>query len=134
MRIECQALEKGLGITRYNVQMEKHLRMARILTKLLDNQFSFLGIKFGLDPIMDLIPGLGDIAGAVLSLYLVWIALRMKVPEKHVWKMLRNILIDFLLGLTPFAGSIADVFFKSNVMNLKILEKNSTDVIEGEIY
>lgn len=113
--------------------MEKHLKTARILAKLLDNQFSFLGIKFGLDPIIDLIPGFGDILGAVLSFYIIWIGAQLEMPPKKIFRMILNVIIDFLLGLPPVIGPIADLFYKSNQMNLKIIEDFHNNIFEGEI-
>lgn len=113
--------------------MKKHLRTARILAKLLDSQFSFLGIKFGIDPIMDIVPGLGDVTGVIMSLYLVWIALQMDLPSDQIRKMMRNIGVDFVLGIVPIIGPIADIFYKSNKMNLEILEKFDQNIVEGQI-
>lgn len=113
--------------------MDKHFKTARILAKLLDSQFSFLGIKFGLDPIINLIPGLGDIIGAILSLYIIWVGIKLKIPSKQIYKMIRNVILDFLLGLFPIIGSVADLFYKANQKNLKILEKYYSNIIEGEI-
>lgn len=113
--------------------MNKHLRAAKFLAKLLDNQFSLFGIKFGLDPIFDLVPGVGDIVGAIVSFYIVWIAIRMELPSNQIWKMIRHIAIDFIVGILPIVGPIGDLFYKSNLMNLKILEKYSQNIVEGEI-
>lgn len=113
--------------------MNPHLKTSRILAKLLDSQFSFLGIKFGLDPVMDIIPALGDIAGLLFSLYILWVGLKLDLPGKKIILMIRNIIIDFLLGLLPIAGPIADVFYKSNKMNLEIIEKFHSKIVEGQI-
>ncbi len=113
--------------------MDKHLKTARILARLLDNQFSLFGIKFGFDPIFDLVPGLGDIVGAVLSLYIIWVGFKLETPPDKLHLMIRNVATDFLLGLLPLVGPIADIFYKSNQMNLKILEDFHGDIIEGEI-
>jgi len=117
----------------YNVSMKKHLRVARVFAKLLDNQFSFLGIKFGIDPILDLVPGLGDVAGMILSSYLVWIAWEIGLPTSQIGRMIKNILVDFVVGIIPVVGPVADVFYRANLMNLEILEKFDRSIVDGEI-
>ena len=111
--------------------MERHLRTARMLAKLLDSQYSIFGIRFGLDPIINLVPGLGDVAGLFLSLYIVWVSLRFKLPRNKIRLMIRNIIIDFLAGLLPVIGTVFDITFRSNERNIKILN----DTLEkGVVY
>lgn len=102
--------------------LKKHLKTARFLTRLMDNQFSFLGIQFGLDPIIGLYPVLGDLIGVLLSSYLVVIALELKLPTFKIFQMILNILIDFLMGVIPILGDLFDLGFKVNVRNLKLIE------------
>lgn len=82
---------------------------------------------------MDLIPGLGDLLGAVLSLYLIWIAFQIELPKNQIWLMIKNIIADFLLGILPVFGPIADIFYKSNKLNVEIMERFYQNVFEGEI-
>ncbi len=105
------------------VVMEGHLKIAEGLVDLMENKFQFGNLKFGLDPLISAVPVFGDILSALVSFYLVWIGYRMGIPEKEVNKMVRNILIDVVLGITPFIGDIADIFYKANSKNLKILKK-----------
>lgn len=102
--------------------MEHHLKIARLLANLLDSQFSFLGFKFGLDPLIGLIPWIGDAISMVLSFYIIWIAKRLALPKEKINTMVRNLVTDFVLGLVPVLGDVADFFFRSNKMNLDILE------------
>ena len=113
--------------------MKNHLRAAKVFAILLDNRYSLFGIKFGLDPILDLVPGLGTITGAILSLYLVWIAYQIDLPSNLILKILKNIAIDFIIGILPLVGPIADIFYKSNLKNLKILEEFNKNLVQGEI-
>lgn len=110
------------------VTMEGHIKIAEGLVDLMENKFQLGGLKFGLDPVISAIPVFGDIMAALISFYLVWIGYRMGIPEKEVNKMVRNILIDVVLGVTPFLGDIADIFFKANSKNLKILKKYQYNV------
>jgi hypothetical protein len=106
------------------VNPRTHLVFARNLAILLDNRFQIFGLRFGIDPILDIVPGLGDIMGALLSLYLIVIAKKLHIPEEKIALMWRHIIIDFLIGLVPGIGVIGDVFYKSNLKNLRIIEEN----------
>ncbi len=111
-----------------------HLAVARMLATLLDNKFSIGSFSFGIGPIIGLIPGIGDIIENVLSFYLIWIALRMDLPNEKIARMLGNIAFNFFLALFPIIGNIGDFVFKSNIRNLKILEEHAKrPIIEGEI-
>ena len=117
-----------------NMINKDYLRAAKILTRVLDEQFKILGIKIGFDPVLDLIPVLGSFIGAGFSLYLVWLAWKVELPEDLIAKMIRNIIIDLLIGEIPLVGWIGDIFYKSNRMNLEILQKHMpTSIIERKV-
>lgn len=114
--------------------MKGHLRTAQALASLLDARFSLFGIKFGLDPLLDLIPWLGDGIGLLLSLYLIWIGIKMRIPREEIMRMVFNVIVDFLIGLVPFLGFVGDIFYKANMKNVKILKRyDEKKIIEGEI-
>jgi hypothetical protein len=114
--------------------MDKRIRTAKIFSKLLDSQFNIGGVRFGLDPIIDLIPWVGDVIGALLSLFILHTAYKVGVSKKDFLKMILNIAIDFLVGLIPFLGVIFDVAFKANDKNVKILETYSHGkYVEGKV-
>jgi phosphoglycerol transferase MdoB-like AlkP superfamily enzyme len=116
--------------------MEKQLKLAYTIARLLDNQFELGGIRFGIDPIMGLIPGLGDLVSAILALYFVYLAAEMKVPKRLLVIVILNVVLDYILGLLPFIGDLADVAFKANMRNYLLLKKyweNQNNIIEGEI-
>ena len=113
--------------------MEGHLKFARALTDILDNKFGIGKFRIGLDPILGLIPGLGDILPAILSLYLVWIGIKMKLPQEKVTRMIGNVLTDLIIGFIPIVGDIGDFFFKSNSKNMKILEEYLHNVVEADV-
>ncbi len=77
--------------------------------------------RMGLDPLLGLIPGVGDAVAALMSTWIVIGALRWRVPLWRVTRMVLNILIDLALGSVPVVGDIFDFFFEENVMNLKML-------------
>lgn len=114
--------------------MERKIKTAKLLAKLLDSQFQVAGVKFGLDPIINIVPFVGDVAGALLSLFILRTAYQAGVSRSDFIKMIGNILLDFILGIVPYLGVIFDVFYKANIKNVKILEKYSHGkFVEGEI-
>lgn len=113
--------------------MEKHIKIVTNFSKLMDEQFKIGPFKFGLDPLVGLIPGLGDILPAALSCYLIWIAWVHELPKKKIIKMVFNILLDLGLGLIPIIGNITDFFFKSNTKNLEILKSHLEEPLKGKI-
>ena len=107
------------------IQDEKLIRL-RQLSKNLDESFAIpgTGIKFGMDAILGLVPGGGDILSGVFSLYMLRAAIKMKLPKRAIFSMFLNIIIDTTVGVIPVAGDIFDIFWKSNKRNLEIIEKH----------
>lgn len=106
--------------------MPDTLARARALTRLLDTALRVpgTGIRFGLDPILGLVPGLGDVAGAVLAGYMVLLAGRSGASRTLIFRMLANIAVDTVGGTLPVVGDAFDVAFKSNSRNLALLERH----------
>ena len=102
------------------------LARARALTKLLDSAARVPGtsFRFGLDPVLGLIPGLGDVAGAALSGYVVILASRLGAPKSVIVRMLGNVAIDTVAGAMPVVGDLFDAGWKSNTRNLALLERH----------
>jgi hypothetical protein len=100
-------------------------RLAR-LAWLLDNAIEIPGTRFrvGLDPILGLIPGLGDLLGVLASSYIVREAARIGAPASVLTRMAFNVAIDGIIGLVPFAGDVFDAAWKANVRNYKLLEQH----------
>ncbi|HNE50490.1 MAG TPA: DUF4112 domain-containing protein, partial [Chitinophagales bacterium] len=90
------------------------------VVKLMDSQFRIPGTKFtfGLDPIIGLVPGFGDLIDYAISAYLMVAMIRNGASGRAVAKMLINITVDGLVGVIPFLGRFFDVFFKANRRNL----------------
>ena len=93
----------------------------------LDKAFRIPGtnIRFGLDPIIGLIPGLGDLASPVFAGLLVLEGARLGIPRIILIRMVVNALIDAVIGAIPFAGMVGDVFFRANTKNLALLERHA---------
>jgi hypothetical protein len=79
--------------------------------------------KYGLDPLIGLIPGIGDVIGAGLGLYIVSIAARKGVSKAVIARMLLHLGIDMIVGAVPVIGDVADFFYKANEKNLALLEE-----------
>jgi len=99
-----------------------HLKIASLTADLLDKKFQIAGIRFGLDPIIGLVPVVGDIVPVLFSLYLIWIGYKAQVAPKILWRMAGYTLYDMLFGVIPVIGDIKDVFYKSHTINLQILK------------
>jgi hypothetical protein len=82
--------------------------------------------RFGLDPLIGLIPGLGDTMTSLVSFYILVSAVRYRVPKITMLRMALNIGVDYLLGSVPFVGDLFDAYWKSNQMNLALLRKRAT--------
>lgn len=106
---------------------------------LLERSFRIPGINFpvGLDAIVGLIPVLGDVVTAAMGAYLVWEARNLDLPKWKLWRMGANVAFDAALGFVPLVGDAADLLFRSNTRNLRIIRKHldkhhpATRVIEG---
>ena len=98
---------------------------ARSLARLLDSAFAIPGtnIRVGLDALIGLIPGAGDVAGAALSSLIVIMALREGAPPSILWRMVANVAIDTLIGSIPVAGDLFDVAWRANAKNAELLER-----------
>src|SRR5690606_26590610 len=94
---------------------------------LLDAAFRVPGtnIRFGWDPIVGLVPGLGDLSSPVFAALLLMQGLRMRVPRVVLARMVLNAGIDALLGVIPGLGNVADVFWKANTRNMALLERHA---------
>ena len=97
----------------------------RKLARLLDSalRIPVLGIRVGLDPLIGLIPGLGDAAGAVLAAWVVLLAARLGAPPAVVLRMLGNVALDAVIGAVPVLGDLFDVAWRANTRNVALLDR-----------
>lgn len=104
----------------------RQLNRIRRLTRLMDSAFRIpgIGFKIGLDPIVGLIPGLGDLVATAISGYIIFLATQFNLPRGVIGSMVANVGLEFIVGTVPLLGDIFDAFFKSNVRNLELLEKH----------
>lgn len=116
------------------IQQLNKLRRIRKIAKLLDTAIGIPGTKFrvGLDPILGLIPGGGDLVGAAISAYMIYLATSFGLEKSQITKMIKNIALETTVGFVPIVGDLFDVYFKANIRNLDILEQHlaQTDDLE----
>ena len=118
------------------------LKRLDALARLMDSAFEIpgTGIRFGLDAVVGLLPGIGDALSSAVSIYLVKEARRLGAPRHLVGCMMWNVVVDTAVGSVPVAGDLFDVMFRANLKNMALLrahlDKSSSSragtVIEGQ--
>ena len=100
-------------------------RLARIdaLSRLLDTAFILPGtnIRFGLDALIGLVPGIGDVITTAMSLYIVNEARALGAPRLLIARMMMNVALDGVVGAVPLLGDAFDVAFRANRRNMALL-------------
>jgi hypothetical protein len=84
-------------------------------------------IRVGLDPLLGLVPGLGDAAGALLAAWILVEAIRMGASRATLARIASNIAIDALVGALPVLGDVFDIVWKANLKNVALLERHAID-------
>lgn len=99
------------------------------VASVLDDIFRIPGtpFRFGLDPLIGLVPGLGDAITGLASFLIVFAGWQRRLRKITLLRMVTNIAIDTLLGTIPVAGDLFDVVWKSNRMNLRLLQRATSD-------
>jgi hypothetical protein len=102
------------------------LRQARAVARALDDLIRVPGTRYrvGLDPLLGLVPGLGDWVGWAASGHLLVTAVRLRAPAPVVARMAANALLDAVVGAVPVVGDLWDVGWKANRRNLRLLERH----------
>lgn len=105
---------------RIEPKIPKEIRYAEKLVYWMDEAFKvpFTNFSFGLDPVIGLIPWLGDAISFAISGLILKSLASAGMPKSLVWKMFRNIALDFGIGLIPMLGDVWDFFNKANRKNL----------------
>ncbi len=100
-------------------------RRIELLSYLLDSYITIPGttFKIGLDPIIGLFPGVGDLITGGASLYLVYLSARIGLPRSVLLRMLGNVLVDVVIGAVPIIGDLFDFTWKANARNLEIVDR-----------
>lgn len=102
------------------------LRRLDGLARLLDSAVRVpgTGIRVGIDPLLNLVPGVGTFVAKGLSAYLIMEAHRHGLPRTTIAKMAGRVGVDFLLSIIPFVGWFGDIFYKSNLRNMAELRRH----------
>ena len=107
------------------IQGGHRLRFARFLAELLDRRFTIPGtsIRFGLDPIIGLIPGIGDVAANLTGSMILIVAAQLGLPKVVLIRMGINIAVNTMIGAIPIFGDIISIWYRSNVRNVTLLQR-----------
>jgi hypothetical protein len=99
------------------------LRRLQTVANLLDSAFVIPGTKqrVGIDAVIGLVPGLGDVATTLLSSYIIWEARNLGISKLALTRMLANLGIHAAVGSIPILGDLFDAFFRVNQRNMRIL-------------
>ena len=102
------------------------LSRIKIMADLMDSRFRIPGtsIRFGLDPILSLLPVAGSTVSYIIGAYLVIEMVLAGASGRVAVKMILNILLDAILGSIPFIGVIPDIFYRANNRNFRLLEEH----------
>jgi hypothetical protein len=112
----------GASLTAHDRRLARLQRMSWWLDEVI--RVPGTRIRIGLDPILGLIPGLGDVVGGFLSAAIVMESLRRGVPRSTVVRIVTNIILDTTIGAVPVLGDLFDFAWKSNRRNLDLLERH----------
>ena len=111
---------------------ERLRRLRRIVTvaRLMDTAIGipFTGIRFGLDSVVGLVPGIGDAAGGLIGLYMINEARRLGIPKHKLLAMAGNVGIDAVVGSVPLLGDVFDLFFKAHRRNADLVLAHFADL------
>ena len=119
----------GLPTTRLPLPPGSPARISRTFAWLLDDLIGVPGTKlrFGVDPILSIVPFAGTAVGAVMGSVILIDAIRLRAPVSVLIRMVGNYVIDWLMGLLPFLGAFLDAAYRSNHKNFKLLERTIAD-------
>ncbi len=118
-------MDAGLSPIPAPARSDISLERLQALGRLLDDAFEIPGTRFriGWDAILGLIPGVGDVITAALSIYIIAAAARLGVGRVTLARMIANVGVDMVVGAVPLAGDVFDAAWKANRKNLRLLEK-----------
>jgi hypothetical protein len=117
---------KNYHMARKPVPDTPQIRKLQMIAKLMDSQFTIPGtnIRFGLDALIGLIPGVGDLATFSISGVMLVIMAQNGASGFVMARMMLNVLIDTMIGAIPFLGDLFDIGFKANTRNIRLMQEH----------
>jgi hypothetical protein len=115
------------GTAKYDAQSRRAaLDRLELLATVFDTAFLVPGtnVRFGVESLLRLVPGVGDAAASALSCYLLYEAYKLDVPGMLFARMVANVMLEGTMGAVPFAGDAFDVFFRANRRNVALLREH----------
>lgn len=106
---------------------DPRLRTVKRISQLMDEQFEVRGFRFGLDPLLNLLPVAGDLGSYAVSIALIATMMKHGASGRVALKMAGNATLDALVGAIPFLGWIFDFAYKANTRNVKLLAEHYTE-------
>jgi hypothetical protein len=112
---------------------EQRLDVLRRVSRMLDSAMVVPGtsFRFGLDPILGLVPGLGDLVSPLFTMGILWQARDLGIPKVVQLRMIFNVALDTVVGMVPLAGDLFDFAWKANDMNLALLDRHAYEEHRG---
>ena len=123
------ALPRVTRLRQLSPGQSQRLEALRNAAQLLDSAFVVPGTSYriGLDPILGLVPGLGDLVSPLFAIGILWQARDLAIPRVVQLRMIFNVAIDALLGAVPLVGDLFDIAWKANNKNLALLERHAQE-------
>jgi len=106
------------------------LRRIEKLSRVLDTALPIPGTtrRIGLDGLLGLIPGVGDMLGAACSSYIIFEAARLGASKRTIVRMLGNVVVEMVVGIIPIVGDVFDIVWQANVRNLDLLRSQTEEL------
>ena len=123
----AEAVRQNVRLRPLTQGQQARLVALRRLAELLDSAFVVPGTTYriGLDPIVGLVPWIGDLVSPLFTVALLWQARDVRVPKIVLGRMIFNAAVDAIVGAIPFAGDLFDFGWKANQWNMALLERHA---------
>ena len=123
----AEAVRQNVRLRPLTEGQQARLVALRRVAELLDSAFVLPGTTYriGLDPIVGLVPWIGDLVSPLFTVVLLWQARDVRVPKIVLGRMMFNAAVDALVGAVPFVGDLFDFGWKANQWNMALLERHA---------
>ena len=123
----AEAVRQNVRLRPLTEGQQARLVALRRVAELLDSAFVLPGTTYriGLDPIVGLVPWIGDLVSPLFTVVLLWQARDVRVPKIVLGRMMFNAAVDAIVGAVPFVGDLFDFGWKANQWNMALLERHA---------